>query len=98
MARQLKEYCLLMILLVLLIQRRASKKLIDVVYSYCSKWKLRADVSKIAVMLFSKDVVNGCWKWGEYKFPIMSSYCYSGIHFSSNGPGICIYVYKGVIR
>ena len=34
--------------------------IIDVVYSYCSKWRLRANVIK--VMVFSKDAVNGCWK------------------------------------
>ena len=35
-------------------------------YSYCSKWRLRANVGKSAVMVFSKDAVNGCCKWGEY--------------------------------
>ena len=53
---------------------------IDVVYSYCSKWRLRANVSKSAVMVFSKDV-NGCWKWGEYSLPIVPSYSYLGIDF-----------------
>ena len=24
---------------------------------------------KSAVMVFSKDAVNGCWKWGEYSLP-----------------------------
>ena len=38
------------------------QKLIDVVYSYCSKWRLQANVIKSAVMVFSKDAVNGCWK------------------------------------
>ena len=48
-------------------------------------------------MLFSKDVVNGCWKWGEYSLPIMSSYSYLGIDFSRNGA--CMgYAYKKVIR
>ena len=61
------------------------QKLLDVVYSYCSKWKLRANVSKSAVMVFSKDAVNGCWKWGEYSLPIVSSYSYLGIDFSRNG-------------
>ena len=28
--------------------------------------------------------VNGCWKWGEYSLPIVSSY-YLGIDFSRNG-------------
>ena len=61
------------------------QKLIDVVYSYCSKWRLRANVSKSAVMVFSKDAVNGCWKWEKYSFPVVSSYSYLGIDFSSNG-------------
>ena len=26
------------------------------------KWRLRANVIKSAVMVFSKDAVNGCWK------------------------------------
>ena len=45
-------------------------------YSYCSKWRLQAYVSKSAVMVFSKDAVKGCWKWGEYSLPIVSSYSY----------------------
>ena len=46
--------------------KESLQKLLDVVYSYCGKWRLRANVSKSAVMVFSKDTVNGCWKWGEY--------------------------------
>ena len=42
--------------------KESLQKLLDVVYSYCSKWRLRANVSKSAVMVFSKDAVNGCWK------------------------------------
>ena len=34
------------------------QKLIDVVQSYCTKWRLRANLSKSAVMVFSKDAVN----------------------------------------
>ena len=52
--------------------KESLQKLLDVVYSYCSKWRLRANVSKSAVMAFSKDAVNGCWKWGEYSLPIVS--------------------------
>ena len=37
--------------------------------SYCSKWRLRANVIKSAVMVFSKDVLNGCWKWSEHSHP-----------------------------
>ena len=36
-------------------------------------------------MVFSKDAVNGCWKWGEYSLPKVSSYSYLGIDFSRNG-------------
>ena len=48
------------------------QRLIYVVYSYCSKWSLRAIVSKNAVIVFSKDVVNVCWKRGEYGLAIVS--------------------------
>ena len=41
--------------------KESLQKLIDVVYSYCSKWRLRTNVSKSAVMIVSKDAVNGCW-------------------------------------
>ena len=61
------------------------QKLKDVVYSYCSKRRLRANVSKSAVMVFSKDAVNGCWKWGEHTLPKESCCSYLGIDFSSNG-------------
>ena len=40
---------------------------------------------KSAVMVFSKDAVNGCWKWGEHSLPKVSSYSYLCIDFSSNG-------------
>ena len=46
--------------------KESLQKLMDVVYSYCSKWRLRANVIKSAVMVFPKDVVNGCWKWGKH--------------------------------
>ena len=42
-------------------------------------------MSKSAVMVFSKDAVNGCWKWEEYSLPIVSSYSYLGNDFSRNG-------------
>ena len=65
--------------------KESLQKLLDVVYSYCSKWRLRANVSKSAVMVFSKVAINGCWQWGEYSLPIVSSYSYLGIDFSTNG-------------
>ena len=44
-----------------------------------------ANVSKSAVMVFSKNSVEGGWKWGEHRLPKVSSYSYLGIDFASNG-------------
>ena len=55
------------------------------IVSYCSKWRLQAILSKIAVMIFSKSAINGCWKYGEHNLPKVSSYSYIGLDFSSNG-------------
>ena len=41
------------------------QKLIDVVHAYCCKWRLKANVSKSAVMVFATDTVEGDWKWGR---------------------------------
>ena len=43
-------------------------------YSYCSKWRLRANVSKSAVIVFYKDALNGCWKLGEHSLLKVSLY------------------------
>ena len=76
--------------------KESLQKLIDIVYSYCSKWRLRANVIKSAVMVFSKGAVNGCWKWGENSLLKVSSYSYLGIDFSSNRAWD-MYNYKEVI-
>ena len=34
------------------------QKLIDVIYSYCSKWRLKANVTKSAVLVFTKEVLG----------------------------------------
>ena len=65
--------------------RESLQKLIDVVYGYCNRWRLKANVGKSAVMVFSKDKVEGRWKWGEHELPKVSNYCYLGIDFASNG-------------
>ena len=49
--------------------RESLQKLIDVVYGYCNRWRLKANVGKSAVMVFSKDKVEGRWKWGEHELP-----------------------------
>ena len=28
---------------------------------------------RVPVMVFSKDAVNGCWKWGEHSLPKVPS-------------------------
>ena len=60
--------------------RESLQKLID---RYCNRWRLKANVGKSAVMVFSKDRVEGKWKWGERELPKVSSYL--GIDFASNG-------------
>ena len=61
------------------------QRLIDVVYRFCNRWRLRANVRKSAVMVFSRDMVEGDWMWGEHRLPNVSSYTYLGVDFSSNG-------------
>ena len=41
------------------------QKVIDVVHSYCRKWRLKANINKSAVMTFGKDSVEGSGKWGN---------------------------------
>ena len=61
------------------------QKLIDVVHAYCCKWRLKANVSKSAVMVFARDAVKGDWKWGENSLPKVCKYTYLGIDFQCNG-------------
>ena len=51
-------------------------------HAYCCKWRLKANVSKSAVMVFARDAVEGSWKWGEDVLPNVS---YLGIDFQCNG-------------
>ena len=52
---------------------------------FCNRWRLKANVSKCAVVVFSKSKVPGSWTWGEHTIPQASSYCYLGIDFISDG-------------
>ena len=63
----------------------SKEQLRDVVYSYCSKWRLKANVTKSAVMVFTKEAVEGTWKWGEHDLPAVAKYTFLGIDFASNG-------------
>ena len=48
---------------------------IDVVHCFCRKWRLKANVSKSAVMIYANSSVDGSLKWGEQNLP----YTYSEI-------------------
>jgi hypothetical protein len=55
------------------------QKFIDVVHAYCRKWRLKANVSKSAVMVFARESVDGAWKWGEHVLPRQESHrCFLG--------------------
>ena len=41
--------------------REQLQKLIDVVYNYCNKWRLKANVTKSVVMVFTKEAVEGIY-------------------------------------
>ena len=36
-------------------------------HAYCCKWRLKANVSKSAVVVFARELelVEGSWNWGE---------------------------------
>ena len=61
------------------------QKLTNVVHGYCNKWRLKANVCKSAVMVFSKNPVEGEYKWGKHALPRVSTYTYLGIDFACNG-------------
>ena len=61
------------------------QQLIDIIYEFCSKWRLHANVNKSAILVFGKDKVKGKWNWGDHVLPIVSNYTYLGVDFSYNG-------------
>ena len=61
------------------------QKLISVVHGYCNKWRLRANVCKSAVMVFSRNPSVNAGLWGEHFLPRVSNYTYLGIDFACNG-------------
>ena len=65
--------------------RENLQQLIDVVHKFCNRWRLKASVSKCAVVVFSKSKVPGNWTLGEHTISQSSSYCYLGIDFTSDG-------------
>ena len=73
--------------------RESLQKLIDVVHRYCSKWRLKANMSKRAVMVFYKNFVEGWRKWGEHtcKVPKVSSQGFSQSTTKAGGDFISDY-------
>ena len=65
--------------------KKGLQKLISVVHGYCNKWRLRANVCKSAVMVFSRNPVEGEWKWGQHLLPRVSNYTYLAINFACSG-------------
>ena len=63
----------------------SNKGLINVAHAYCCKWRLKAYVSKSAVVVFARELVEGSWNWGEQALPRLSKYTYLGVYFTSNG-------------
>ena len=57
------------------------QRLINVAHAYCCKWSL----SKSAVVVFARELVEGSWNWGEQALPRLSKYTYLGVDFTSNG-------------
>ena len=47
--------------------KESLQELIDV-HGYCNKWRLKANVIKSAVMVFSRYSVEGGWKWESVNF------------------------------
>ena len=61
------------------------QRLINVAHAYCCKWRLKANVSKSAVVVFARELVEGSWNWGEQALPRLSKYTYLGVDFTSDG-------------
>ena len=61
------------------------QRLINVADAYCCKWRLKANVSKSAVVVFARELVEGSWNWGEQALPRLSKYTYLAVDFTSNG-------------
>ena len=58
------------------------QRLINVAHAYC---RLKANVSKSAVVVFARELVEGSWNWGEQALPRLTKYTYLGVDFTSNG-------------
>ena len=55
------------------------------VHNYCNRWRLKANVSKSAAIVFARNQEEGEWMWGEHRLYRVCSYRYLGIDFACNG-------------
>ena len=60
---------------------------VNVVQGFCNKWRLKSNIKKSAVVVFSKVAITDmcAWKWGDNVIPRVVSYCYLGIEFAEHG-------------
>ena len=63
----------------------ALQKLIGNMHNYSKRW-FEVNVKKVCCCIFftSRQISGGC-VWGCESLPVLDSYCYLGIEFSSNG-------------
>ena len=66
--------------------KRVLQSLIDIVYNYSKRWRFEANIKQGAIVIFSKTGRgSGKWVWGDESLPVLDSYCYLGVEFSSDG-------------
>lgn len=60
------------------------QNLIDVARKFVNKWRLKANVSKCAVLVTGShaDSEQWEWMWGQQRIPIVESYKYLGVYLS----------------
>ena len=62
------------------------QELIHIIHNYSKHWHFEANVNKCAVVISSKvGEVSGGWVGGGESLPVLDSYCYLWIEFSSDG-------------
>ncbi len=63
------------------------QNMLNTLYSYCYKWKLKVNASKTKIVIFSRGVVRKHpeWFFGLQKLEVVSSYVYLGVKFNCNG-------------
>ena len=76
-------------LVLLALTPESLQKMLDVLYTYCSDWGLKVNISKTAVMVFNKSgrlLKEGkAFTFGQTEIPSARAYTYLGIVFSLNG-------------